>query len=121
MRVRLFRTGESEHVLVKVRHRIIGDGWSDEILMRELITAYEAFTAGRQPQLPELPIQYRDFAHWQREILQGESLARQLEYWRSQLADLPGPNCLVTVRALRSKRSPAAQNRSNYLLRLLKR
>lgn len=89
MRVRLFRTGESEHVLVKVQHHIIGDDWSDEVFIGELITAYEAFTEGRHPQLPELQIQYGDFAQRQRESLQDVLLASQLEYWRGQLADLP--------------------------------
>jgi amino acid adenylation domain-containing protein len=88
LRVRLFRMGESEHVLIIVQHHIISDGWSDAVFMRELLTAYEAFTEGRQPQLPDLEVQYGDFAHWQREFLQGETFARQLEYWRSQLANL---------------------------------
>jgi amino acid adenylation domain-containing protein len=90
MRVRILRTGDSEHVLIKVRHLITGDGWSDDLFLRELITAYEAFTEDHEPQLPELQIQYGDFAQRQRELLQGESLARELEYWRGQLADLPG-------------------------------
>jgi hypothetical protein len=87
---RLLRTDETEHVLVKVQHHIIGDNWSDEVFMRELIAAYEAFTEGRLPQLRELQIQYSDFAQWQRELLQGETLQQQLNYWRSQLADFPG-------------------------------
>ncbi len=90
LRTRLFRTGTAEHVLVIVQHHITNDGWSKEVFMRELIIAYEAFGEGCEPELPELPIQYADFAQWQRELLQGETLEQELEYWRSQLADLPG-------------------------------
>ncbi len=90
LRTRLFRTGTAEHVLVIVQHHITNDGWSKEVFMRELIIAYEAFSEGCEPELPELPIQYADFAQWQRELLQGETLEQELEYWRSQLADLPG-------------------------------
>jgi amino acid adenylation domain-containing protein len=89
VRFRLLRTGESEHVFVKVQHNIIGDPWSDEVFMGELRTAYEAFTEGRLPQLPDLQIEYRDFACLERKLLEGETFAKQVEYWRSELADLP--------------------------------
>jgi amino acid adenylation domain-containing protein len=89
MRVRLLRTGESEYVFVKVQHAIICDDYSDAVFIEELITAYEAFTRDRRPQLPELQIQYGDFAQWQRESLRDELLTRQLEYWRGKLADWP--------------------------------
>jgi Condensation domain len=62
---------------------------SEEVLTRELITAYEAFAAGAEPRLPELPIQYADFAQWERENLRGEALDKHLAYWRRNLADLP--------------------------------
>lgn len=70
-------------------HHIIADGWSMEIFFRELSTLYQHFTMKQSSPLPELPIQYSDFAVWQREWLQGEVLAKQLSYWKQQLADLP--------------------------------
>ena len=85
----LLRLGEADHVLVLVLHHIAGDGWSWGVLLREVVELYEAFAAGREPRLPELPIQYADFAVWQRRRLDGEVLERQLAYWRRQLAALP--------------------------------
>ncbi|HEX6290284.1 MAG TPA: condensation domain-containing protein, partial [Herpetosiphonaceae bacterium] len=83
----------SEHVLVLVMHHIVADGWSQGVLIRELTTLYRAFAAGQVSPLgpvgTPLPIQYADFAVWQRQWLQGEVLERQLAYWRQQLADLP--------------------------------
>src|SRR5205823_4420893 len=80
-------TGEQEHMLVIICHHIICDEWSDEIFLRELVAAYEAYSEGRELCLPELPIQYADFASWQRETFQGEALERQLNYWREHLKD----------------------------------
>ena len=73
----------SEHVLLLTMHHIVSDGWSMEILLRELMALYEAFAAGLPSPLPELPVQYADFAVWQRRWLTGEALARQLDYWRA--------------------------------------
>src|SRR5262249_2458714 len=70
-------------------HHIVCDGWSIGVLFRELSALYGAYTAGRPSPLSELPIQYADYAVWQREQLQGEALAEQLAYWKAQLADLP--------------------------------
>ena len=81
--------GEKEHVLLLTMHHIASDGWSMGILFRELSVLYEAFSAGRPSPLPELPIQYRDFAQWQRQWLQGEVLETQLHYWKEQLTSLP--------------------------------
>jgi len=89
MRVSLLRLGEEEHVLLLTLHHIVSDGWSMGVLMREFMALYEAFVAGRPPGLPELPIQYADFACWQRQWLQGEVLQEQLAYWKKQLGDLP--------------------------------
>src|SRR5690606_17392098 len=68
---------------------IISDGWSMGVLVREIAALYQAFAAGQPSPLPELPIQYADYAHWQREWLQGEVLEKQLAYWRERLGDEP--------------------------------
>jgi amino acid adenylation domain-containing protein/non-ribosomal peptide synthase protein (TIGR01720 family) len=86
MRVFLLRLAKEEHALLLNVHHIIVDGWSLGILLRELAVLYEAFLAGRSSPLPPLPIQYADYAQWQRERLNGEFLKGQLAYWRQQLA-----------------------------------
>ena len=88
MRGMLVRLGEEEHVLLLTLHHIACDGWSMEVLYRELAVLYKAFSNGKPSPLPELPLQYADFAVWQRQWLQGEVLDKQLGYWRKQLADL---------------------------------
>jgi hypothetical protein len=88
-RATLLKLHEEEHLLLITMHHIVTDGWSRGILFRELSELYAAFSAGQPSPLAELPIQYADFAVWQRGWLQGEVLARQLSYWREQLAELP--------------------------------
>jgi pristinamycin I synthase-3/4 len=90
VRAQLIRLGAREHSLLVSLHHIISDGWSMGILFRELAALYEAFSQGRPSPLAELPIQYADFAVWQREWLREERLEAQLDYWRRQLAELPG-------------------------------
>jgi non-ribosomal peptide synthetase component F len=89
LRVRLLRLQEQEHVLLLSMHHIVCDGWSQGIFIRELSTLYEAFQAGRPSPLPELPIQYADYAVWQREWLQGEALQGEVAYWKEQLGGAP--------------------------------
>ncbi len=89
LRARLLRTGEETHILLVVIHHIISDGWSIGILVREFTELYRATTAGREPQLPALPIQYGDFTLWQRQWLEGEVLAQQVAYWKGRLAGAP--------------------------------
>ncbi len=89
LRGRLFRLGEAEHVLLLTLHHIIADGWSMGVLVQELIAAYRALAEEPSLPLPELPIQYVDFAAWQRSWLRGEPLERALDYWRQQLAGAP--------------------------------
>jgi len=89
LRAALLRLGEEEHALLATLHHIASDGWSGGILVRELAELYDAFSQGRPPVLPELPIQYADFAAWQRRTLQGAVLERELAYWRRQLGDGP--------------------------------
>jgi len=87
-RASLLRLGEEAHVLLLVFHHIIFDGWSGGVLARELVTLYEAFLDGKPSPLPELPIQYADFAQWQRQSLQTGELKEALVYWKQQLAGL---------------------------------
>jgi hypothetical protein len=89
LRVRLLRLSAERHVLLMTMHHIVSDGWSIGLLFRELGAIYEAFAGGKSSPLPPLPIQYADFAVWQREALQGAVLDRQLSYWKRRLADAP--------------------------------
>ena len=85
-RARLLRLDENDHVIILTMHHIVSDGWSLGILINELTTLYRSYSAGEAPSLPELPIQYADFAQWQRTWLDGEILAEQLAYWSHQLS-----------------------------------
>jgi alpha-ketoglutarate-dependent taurine dioxygenase len=96
--IRLLRLGETEHVLLLTMHHIITDAWSMGVLTREVVVLSEAFSKGEPPQLPELPIQYADFACWQREWLQGKALEEQLAYWRRHIGENPRPLNLPTDR-----------------------
>ncbi|QOH70302.1 non-ribosomal peptide synthase/polyketide synthase [Pseudomonas putida] len=87
LRVRLLRLAEQEHVLLLTLHHIVSDGWSMNVLIDEFSRCYDAFAAGHAPQLPDLPIQYVDYALWQRRWLEAGELARQLAYWQAQLGD----------------------------------
>jgi NRPS condensation-like uncharacterized protein len=89
-RGRLFRLTDDEHVLVLTIHHIAADGWSTGILMQEMAKLYEAISKGESAQLPELPLQYTDYASWQRESSTGTHAQRQLDFWRGQLeGELP--------------------------------
>jgi acyl-CoA synthetase (AMP-forming)/AMP-acid ligase II len=87
IRARLVPLGERTHLLVIAMHGIIQDGWSLGVLVDELVTLYDAFAAGRPSPLPPLPIQFADFAHWQRRWWSYPDIAAQLTYWREQLRD----------------------------------
>jgi amino acid adenylation domain-containing protein len=89
LRAQLLRMSSDEHILLFNTHHIVSDGWSMSVLVREVAALYEAFVNGEAVPLPDLPVQYADFAHWQREWLQGEALESQLRYWTKQLTDLP--------------------------------
>ncbi|MBV9791230.1 MAG: amino acid adenylation domain-containing protein [Chloroflexi bacterium] len=88
-RATLFHLGDQEHLLLMWMQHIVSDGWSWGVLCRELSAYYRSAIAGTTAALPELPIQYADYAVWQREYLQGSVRDAQLNYWRQQLADLP--------------------------------
>src|SRR6266436_782125 len=85
----LFRVAKDEHVLLVLLHHIIFDEWSRPLLVRDVGKIYEAFDQGQPSSLPELPIQYSDFAHWHRQSLRDEVLEQELSYWRTQLDDSP--------------------------------
>jgi hypothetical protein len=85
----LYKTGPEQHVLMLSMHHIVTDGWSIGIFFRELGQAYDDLCAGRPSSLPELPIQYPDYAEWQRDLLQGETLEGLLKYWRERLQGAP--------------------------------
>src|SRR5439155_8754054 len=90
LRAALFRLDEAGHVLSVTAHHIAADGWSFGIFFRELAAFYEAFRADRALELPELPIQFADFAAWQRERMPGDVHEKQLAFWKGQLASAPG-------------------------------
>jgi thioesterase domain-containing protein/non-ribosomal peptide synthetase component F len=85
VRARLFRLTESEHVLMITTHHIVVDGWSQNVIQQDLWAFYDALTKGVQPNLPPMPIQYGDFAHWQEEWLKSEAAAEQIEFWKKRL------------------------------------
>lgn len=90
VRANLLCLGEEEHILLLTMHHIITDGWSTGVFLEELTTLYAAFSTNQPSPLPELPIQYADFAVWQRDRLQGTLLKTQLNYWKQQLSgELP--------------------------------
>jgi hypothetical protein len=90
LRARVLRVTDEQQVLLLNMHHIISDGWSVGIFFRELSLLYEAAYQGKRSPLPELPIQYANYAQWQRERLSGATLAELLDYWRKQLAGAPG-------------------------------
>lgn len=89
LRTCLIQLQDDEYVLVLTMHHIISDGWSTGVMAHEVGVLYRAFAADQQSPLPDLQIQYADFALWQREWLQTEAVTNQLDYWKRQLADLP--------------------------------
>ena len=98
-RAALLRLSGEEHIAVLVMHHIVSDGWSWRVLIQELGTLYAAFVEGRPSPLCELPMQYADYAVWQREWLRGEVLQRQVGYWKERLSGAPAALNLPTDRA----------------------
>ena len=88
-RATLVRLEDEEHLLLLTLHHIVSDGWSLRVLARELGEVYDAFAQERSPSLPELDVQYGDYAVWQRRWVQGEVLEAELAYWRAALAEAP--------------------------------
>ncbi|NOZ55919.1 MAG: amino acid adenylation domain-containing protein, partial [Calditrichaeota bacterium] len=88
-RVLLIRLDEGDHLILLNMHHTITDGWSMGVLVDELATIYNSLKEGVEPELPELPIQYADYAVWQREWLQGEVLERQVAFWKEVVGENP--------------------------------
>ena len=89
VRLAIIRHSDQKHSVVCALHHIVSDGWSRGILIREVSALYQAFGRGEPSPLPELKVQYGDFAVWQRERLQGDALERELTFWKEQLAGAP--------------------------------
>ncbi|HEU0054269.1 MAG TPA: condensation domain-containing protein, partial [Longimicrobium sp.] len=114
LRARLLRLGEDDHLLLFCMHHIVTDGWSLGVLFRELCALYGAYIEGREADLPALPIQYADYAVWQRGHLSGEVLEAQLAYWRAALAGAPALLELPTDRP-----RPAVQTHAGGRVRVI--
>ncbi|HEY0384393.1 MAG TPA: amino acid adenylation domain-containing protein, partial [Pyrinomonadaceae bacterium] len=110
LRTTLLRLSEREHILIAVMHHIIADGWSTGILVREIKALYEAFSLGEPSPLKELPVQYVDFAGWQRRRFEGEYLETQIAYWKQKLGghlpvlDLPSSRPRAAVQTFHGER-----------------
>ncbi|KAA3617203.1 MAG: amino acid adenylation domain-containing protein [Calditrichaeota bacterium] len=89
IRIRLIKSFEDEHVVFFTVHHIISDGWSMGIMVSEIATFYAAFSIGNEPQIADLPIQFADYAEWQKNWLQGEVLETQLNYWKEKIGTNP--------------------------------
>jgi acyl carrier protein len=111
LRVVLLRLAEQDQVLVFITHHIVSDAWSMDVLVREAVTLYEAFSNNRPSPLADLAIQYTDFAAWQREWMRGEVLGAHLDYWKKQLSGAPPHLRLPTDRS----RSSAQNHRGKRL------
>ncbi|WP_175920443.1 non-ribosomal peptide synthetase [Burkholderia pyrrocinia] len=98
LRATLVALADDRHRLLLTAHHAITDGWSSRCAFDELSVAYRAYAEGREPSLPDLPIQYADYADWQRDMLAGGEGERQLDYWRGALRDVPGPIALPVDR-----------------------
>ncbi|HEX3530749.1 MAG TPA: condensation domain-containing protein, partial [Thermoanaerobaculia bacterium] len=107
LRTRLLQTGEKRHLLVLTVHHIVADRWSCDLLVREIAVLYAARTTNGSASLPGLPVQYADFAAWQRSQLTGEALAAPLRSWRRRLEGLPPVLDLPVDRPRRPGRSAA--------------
>jgi len=113
VRTVLVRLGKADNLLILSMHHIISDGWSMNIFAGEITKLYAAFCLGKPSPLPPLPIQYADFAIWQRQLLQGSTLESHLAYWKQQLADLavlelPTDHPRPAVMSYRGARMPIA-------------
>ncbi|MEM8907740.1 MAG: condensation domain-containing protein, partial [Bacteroidota bacterium] len=88
LRAHLIRCGVEDHVLIIVLHHIASDGWSNAILVKDLMAFYQASIQKRSPQLPPLPIQYADYAYWQRKQFSDQALEQALDWWQNRLANI---------------------------------
>ncbi|MBV9772478.1 MAG: amino acid adenylation domain-containing protein, partial [Gemmatimonadetes bacterium] len=89
LRLTLLKLNDEDHVALFTMHHIVSDGWSMQVLVREISTLYSTLVKGEMPTLPELAVQYPDFAAWQHTPERQETLRAQIEYWKAQLSDAP--------------------------------
>ncbi|MEV0537527.1 amino acid adenylation domain-containing protein, partial [Kitasatospora sp. NPDC050463] len=98
LRIKVLSLDPQDHVIALTTHHMATDAWSQDVLWHEISTAYAAALTGDEPLLPELPVQYADFAHWQRAWLAGDTLREQWDYWDRRLEGCPTPAALPTDR-----------------------
>ena len=98
IRLTLVRLGPSDHVLIVIEHHLIHDGWAQGVFLRDFLELYEALLTGREPRLPELTVQFADYAYWQRQALRGEVLDRLTDFWVKELSGAPHLLALPTDR-----------------------
>ncbi|HEY6349911.1 MAG TPA: amino acid adenylation domain-containing protein, partial [Candidatus Angelobacter sp.] len=123
VRSRLLQFSEYEHLLLLTTHHIVSDGWSKPIMAREIAEFYRARISGESPRLPELTVQYADFAVWQREWLNGPILERQLKFWSQQLqglSDLELPTDYLRLPGMKHSAGTVLFSFSNDLTQKLK-
>jgi len=123
-RMRLLRargSASGDYVLLVTMHHSVSDGWSLGIFFRELVSLYRAYAKGEASPLAPLPVQYADYAQWQRRWLQGEVLEQQVSYWREQLAGLPPLLTLPTDRPRRPSRASGGTRNAFRYRRLWRR
>jgi amino acid adenylation domain-containing protein len=111
-RAQLWRLADDDHILLVVMHHIVSDGWSWGLIERELTTIYRAFSAGQPSPLAELPIQYADFAAWQKDWIGTSECQRQLDYWKQQFVTLPKSSLLPS----RAEEEPPGRGITEYLV-----
>jgi amino acid adenylation domain-containing protein len=117
LRVKLLRLDETQYILLLTMHHIVCDGWSIGVLIQEIATLYTAFANTQPSPLPQLTIQYADFAYWQRQWLQGEVLEKQLSYWQKQLdgismLNLPTDRPRLAAQSYQGARQPLQLSKS---------
>jgi hypothetical protein len=117
IRATVLRVGPESYVVFLITHHASSDGWSTGLLMRDAVVLYQALQAGREPDLPPLPIQYGDFAAWQRERMDEEWMAGELEYWHGVLDGIPPRLELPADRRVPARRTFAAGQHSVSLPR----
>jgi amino acid adenylation domain-containing protein len=98
IRLMLLRLGPGDHVLIVVEHHLIHDGWAQGVFLRDFLEIYRALAAGREPRLPELPVQFADYVHWQRRALDAGTLDRLTAFWRQEIDGAPRLLSLPTDR-----------------------
>jgi len=114
IRVNVIRVAESEHVVQVTMHHIVTDNWANDLFYKQVVSLYSSYTDGQPSALHPPSIQYVDFAHWQREQLDGVRFSEQRAYWQQQLADAPAPLSLSN-RSLPSHKSRVARTHYFYL------